>query len=288
MTLPEYVQQNGQEVSWLLTEKYGWESAKATVFISRSDLGAIEAAEQGSLKADLERLVAGEPLAYVIGWVEFLGCKIFLERKVLIPRPETEFWVGKLIEEYRQRDEETKRDKDSRADMLEERQVLDLCCGSGCIGVSWMKHFPNDMVQFVDISPDAIRQTQDNLSRNGIGSFNARVQKSDLTEFLASGSMPQYDLILTNPPYVDLTGEFDESLQWEPAEALFAQDHGLSLIYQILELVPKKLKTGGELVLEFGKGQEAAIEEWLKKLELRSYSFGKDQFGVVRWVRVTV
>jgi release factor glutamine methyltransferase len=148
-----------------------------------------------------------------------------------------------------------------------------------------LSRWPEAEVTFVDVSTDAVEQTRANLIENGLRQ-ETKVIQADLADFLASGQTPQFNLILTNPPYVDPTGEFEESLKWEPAQALFAQDRGLSLIYQILELAPKKLKVGGELVIEFGKGQEKAIEQKLRELDLAHYTFGKDQFGVVRWVRL--
>src|SRR5205085_1664680 len=111
----------------------------------------------------------------------------------------------------------------------------------------------------------------------------AKFVQADLQEYVRSGQAEQFDVILTNPPYVDPTGEVPAELRYEPAQALFAQDHGLALIYQILELAPKMLKNGGQLIIEFGQGQEVEVEKRLKQLAVTNYTFGTDQFGITRW-----
>jgi release factor-specific protein-(glutamine-N5) methyltransferase len=219
------------------------------------------------LEDDLERLKTGEPLAYVIGWTPFLGCHIDLSFKPLIPRPETELWVEKVIQE------------------VEEKQaplrVLDLCCGSGCIGIAVAKHLPQSMIDFVDINPSAIEQTEINIGKNAIEEQRTKTYLSDL---FSDVPKVEYDLILANPPYVDPFGEFSHDLRFEPEQSLFAQKNGLALIERIISDSKKYLKMGGKLVLEFGKGQESEVERMLKEEGWKQCIFGKDQYDVVRYV----
>lgn len=249
-----------QDIRWLLKDKYAWpEAAIAQYFAGRK--GA-----PPELKQDLERLKRGEPLQYVIGWVPFLGCQIDLSLRPLIPRPETEYWVEQVIGEI------------GREKAF---QVLDLCCGSGCIGIAVLKQCSKLNVDFADVSPAAIQQTKLNVIKNNIKKERPHFFESNLFENIP---LKQYDFILSNPPYVDPLGEFSGDLAFEPAQSLFAQNHGLDLIEQIIFQSKKYLKLGGKLVLEFGKGQEKAIERMMRKAEWQEYTFRKDQFDVVRWV----
>ncbi len=237
-----------QEHSWLIRDKYHGDVAAPGV------------------QEDVQRLEAGEPLAYVIGWVPFLGCQIDVSLKPLIPRPETEFWTSEVIKE-----------------MHGNEKVLDLCCGSGCIGVAIAKHLPNVKIDFADVSPRAVQQTSINVQKNAIDGSRTAVYESDLFSAL---SETQYDLIVCNPPYVDRFGEYSTDVKWEPDEAIFAQKSGLGLIEEIIFESKKWLVQDGKLVLEFGLRQEEEVEKFLRKAEWRNWKLKKDQFDVVRWVEV--
>ena len=120
-----------QEVSWLVQEKYqGKETLEA--------------------KKDIERLKKGEHIDYVIGFVDFLGCRIDLFQKPLIPRPETEFWVQKAIREL-------------YADARKEITCLDVFAGSGCIGVAILKHIKSTSVDFAEKDTQLLSQIEINI-----------------------------------------------------------------------------------------------------------------------------
>jgi len=266
-----------QDLHWLIQDKY------------KGDILA------PGLAADKKRLEDGEPLAYVIGWVPFLNCQIDLSLRTLIPRPETEFWVGEVIKELKTG---AIKSVDVAGSLGEEPiHILDLCCGSGCIGIALLKNLPNVTVDFVDISEVAIQQTKINLQKNDDEkkslSKRARTMVSDLFTQLPAqpqaensaynDSQNQYDLIVCNPPYVDLFGDFAPEVAYEPAQALFAQNHGLALIEQIINHSKKYLKLGGKLILEFGKGQEDEIAKLSQRAGWEHADFYDDQFGVKRW-----
>src|SRR5258708_4979109 len=120
-----------QSYRWLLRDRY---KISESEIVEKTSTGFApenfpEITDQ--LRDDMRRLDGGEPIQYVIGWVPFLGCTIDLSLKPLIPRPETEFWTEKVMKETLKRE---MGDSELRA--------LDLCCGSGCIGIALLKHVP--------------------------------------------------------------------------------------------------------------------------------------------------
>lgn len=241
-----------QDIRWLLKDKYNLSADT-------------DYSTHPQILSDIKRLQSGEPLAYVIGWVNFLNCRIDLQYKPLIPRPETEYWVGQVIE------------KSERP-----HNILDLCCGSGCIGIAMLKNLPEAHLTFIDISPNALKQTQHNLTLNQIPTNRYTIIHSDLFQ-----NCPQkFNLILTNPPYVDWSLPPAPELAHEPAEALFANDHGLAIIEKILRDLKDHLNPGGKTILEFGLGQEVALEKLLQKFDYPQFEFKKDQYGVVRWLEI--
>jgi HemK-like putative methylase len=252
-----------QDLRWIIQDKY------------HGDFAAPGLAE------DKKRLEAGEPLAYVIGWTPFLNCQIDLSLKPLIPRPETEFWVGEVI--YGLKDE-----KLGGFAVTAQLQVLDLCCGSGCIGIALLKNLPNVTVDFADISETAIKQTKINLQKNSLPNDNltkrSRTFVTDLFNNLPVGQ--QYDLIVCNPPYVDRFGDFAPEIAHEPAQALFAQSHGLALIEQVINQSKRYLKLGGKLILEFGEGQENEVAMMSRKAAWADCRAHGDQYDVIRWAEL--
>jgi release factor glutamine methyltransferase len=253
-----------QELRWLLKDKYGLSEEKILALLN-------DHVTQGSeIEKDISRLKAGEPLAYVIGWAPFLGLKIDLSQRTLIPRPETEFWVEQFIQEVL-REKPTKK-----------LEILDLCTGSGCITAAVLHHLPNTHVTAVDIDPKAVEQTRINLQSLNVSPDRWQILQSDLFEKVSG----QFDYVLTNPPYVDPFGEFSPSVHHEPQHAIFAQKNGIELIEKIIFNIKKYLKTEGKMWLEFGEGQSAFIEELCNKEGL-SVRIQPDQFGKHRYAIVS-
>lgn len=179
----------------------------------------------------------GEPLAYIEGFAYFYGRQFIVNRDVLIPRPETEDIIRLLL-------------KNQKADS----KILDLCTGSGCIGITAKLEIPDSKVTCSDISPPALEVARANASQ-----FNTAVDlvQSDLFQNLPD----EYDFILTNPPYVDYEWPWldHKSLNYEPDLALYADDHGLSFLKQIIEQAPSHLTPNGSLIVECDPSQHPAI-----------------------------
>lgn len=216
--------------------------------------------------ADCIRLKNGEPLAYVIGWSPFLDCRIYLDSRPLIPRPETEFWVEEALKEMQQR---------------EGVRVLDLFAGSGAVGVAILKHAPRAHVDFGEIDPHHLPTIEKNLTENGIDSNRAHFIETDVWSAIHG----TYDFILANPPYIakEKIGRVQDSvLSHEPHLALFAEDEGFRLIHETLREARAHLTPGGRLFIEHEPEQadrlvSSGIEVGLT-VENR-----KDQYGVLRY-----
>ncbi len=201
--------------------------------------------------------------------MKLLNCKIDVSKKVFEPRQETEFWVGSTIKEL----------------LFREGRIncLDIFSGSGCIGIAILKNIRDAIVDFADISDDALEQIEINLKINKISPQRYEIIKSDIFDNL---KRRKYDFIFANPPYVasDRASEVQkEVLERDPHLALFAGRDGLDIIKGFLSEVKGHLKPGGKVFMEFDPKQKERIKEILNEYEL-SVSFYKDQFHKYRWL----
>lgn len=238
-----------KEAEWLLRDKYN-------------------GVETDEYRSDLKRLEVGEPLSFVIGWAPFLGAKIYLDSKPLIPRVETEYWLSQAIKSFKEAIEREK---------MKDPKVLDLCAGSGCIGVALLKEIPEARVDFAEIDPAHHSTIRKNILQNDIDPSRTRVFGGDLFENI-SGS---YDLILSNPPYIDeeLLSEVEKSVSgYEPIRALSGGKRGIEIIEKILKEALEHLAESGRLYIEH-EPQQAEIFSGLLPT-LRSFP---DQFGLIRF-----
>jgi release factor glutamine methyltransferase len=236
------------EVEWLLKEKYGGRESEA-------------------FAADVERLKSGEPLAYVIGFVSFLNTKIYLDSRPLIPRPETEYWVEKAI-------------ADIKKSKIEAPKVLDLCAGSGCIGVAVAKAIPDARVDFAEIDERHHETIKKNLQENATDTARIRIFGGDLFERLAA----QYDYILTNPPYVDpALDRVEKSVKdFEPHVALYGGANGLRVIERIICDASLFLARRGVLIIEHEPEQQVLMRTFAQRNGFALETKG-DQFGIKRY-----
>ncbi len=213
--------------------------------------------KEGKLtEKNLKRLKNKEPIDYIIGYYDFLGCNIDLSFKPLIPRTETEYWVEKALKEIK-------------------GECLDIFSGSGCIGLAVLKN-TQSLVDFAD--KYFLKQIKHNLKVNDL---KGKVIKSDIF----SNIKKKYDFILANPPYVPIGRKLDKSLSFEPSKALFAGKDGLLFIRKFLKEVDNYLKKEGVFYLEFDSFQKKEIEKLLKDYQ---YEFFKDQYGKWRYLRAAL
>lgn len=228
------------------------------------------------LEKDLARVAKGEPVDYIIGWREFLGARIDLSMRPLIPREETEYWVDLAISEIKTSHSYCR----SHGRPL---RILDLFSGSGAIGIALLRHISHAYVDFGEIDPRLLRQIQFNLELNKIPQERFRVIETDVFKNIAGG----YDYIFANPPYLShkRINEIQKSvLEHEPHRALFSEDGGMGFLEEFLRDVKHFLIPGGVIYFEFHSPQKERLEKLLISLGYQ-FELRKDQFDLYRWGR---
>jgi release factor glutamine methyltransferase len=199
----------------------------------------------------IERRAAGEPLQYITGHQEFYGLDFMVTPDVLIPRPETEFLVERVIKLVEESTEETP-------------LVVDVGTGSGCIAVAVAVHFARARVLATDLSHAALDVAWQNACKHGVAD-RVEFLEGDLLEPLVLRSLKgQIDFIVSNPPYIpaaDLEHLQREIREHEPRVALFGGDDGLDFYRRLLRESPRFLKPAGKLVIEIGVSQLPAIRQ---------------------------
>lgn len=252
--MEDTVLENVHEERWLLNEKYNGEYSD-------------------EYHDDLERLRGGEPLAYVIGWIPFINVVIHLDSRPLIPRVETEYWVTMALSEMVSRAPKGAR-------------ILDLCAGSGCIGIATLSALSDVTVDFVEIEEYLHKTIWNNIAKNDIAPERARVLGGDLFEHIDE----KYDCILCNPPYIDpeKSARVEEHvMRFEPHNALFGGYAGLSYISRILNLTMQYLSPRGVLYIEHEPEQAKAIIAQARDVGFRNIRVIRDQYDTERVTKLT-
>ena len=202
----------------------------------------------------LKLLENNYPVQYIIGYVDFYGLKIFVNENTLIPRYETEYLVEKtlnLIKKYK----------------LENINILDLCTGSGAIGLTLKSMLPKSKVTLSDISVSAL---------------DVNIIESDLF----SNIHEKYDVIITNPPYVMTTEPLPPTVLKEPHQALYSGEKGIKHIEQILKNIKNYLNEKYIIAMEINEKSEKDITNLIKKYfsDNVQYYFSKDLCEKTRYL----
>jgi len=212
----------------------------------------------------------------VLGRWAFRHLDLFVDQRVLIPRPETEEVAGVAIEFAKS--------------VPSDRTVIDLGTGSGAIGLSLAYELPLDgtSVWMTDVSADALDVARANLA--GIGRPARNVTLLESSWFNAVPPELQVDVIVSNPPYIaEGSGEVERSVDhYEPEIALYSGTDGLGAIREIIQHAGGYLKLGGVLVLEIGFDQGSAVRKLMVEHgfvdeEIRVDAFGQDRIAIGRW-----
>jgi release factor glutamine methyltransferase len=227
------------------------------------------------------------PIQYILGTTEFFGLKFNVNENVLIPRPETEELVDWIIENLKIEawtDEKMEGLKDSGVERHREVKVLDIGTGSGCIAISLAKNIPNARVFAIDVSAKALEVAKKNAEMNEVSvTFLEKniLETEDLLE--------QFDLIVSNPPYVrNLEKEEIKKnvLDNEPHLALFVDDLDALIFYRkIALLATKNLSFGGQLFFEINQYLGKEMIDLLNQLGFQNVKLRKDIYGNDRMTR---
>lgn len=208
------------------------------------------------------------PLQYIVGNVEFYGLKLIVNENVLIPRPETELLVEKIIN-----------DSDKSTNL----KILDIGVGSGNISLSISKNLPNSKVVAIDISESALDIANQNAE---INSLQDRIEFR-LFDIMNDNlnSLGKFDLIVSNPPYVsenDYESLEPELKNHEPKIALTDNSNGISFYKHIIEASDQLLKKPGKIYFELGIDQSAQVQEYFEQNNFTNIKITKDYSGIER------
>lgn len=224
--------------------------------------------ELAMLRALVKRRRAHEPIAYLRGEREFYGRVFKVDKRVLVPRPETELLVDTALAR-------------TRHVSMSMRQ-LDLCTGSGCVAITTARQRPTAKVTATDLSADALALARENAQR--LGAYNVAFVEGDL--FAAVPADARYDVVTANPPYI-ASAEI-QTLQidvraFEPLLALDGGEDGLALVRRIVDEAPARLVPGGVLAMEIGAGQAPDV---VALLEARGFTDVRAERDLARIERV--
>lgn len=230
----------------------------------------------------LKKLENGIPIQYIINNQEFMGLNFYVDEDVLIPQPDTEILVEEVIKYCNELRNNKTEDKETNKDYKENTEkepiinkndkninkktikILDLCTGSGIIGISIYKYLENVEIYASDISQKALNIAEKNTNLN-----NAKINfiNSDMFENI---HIKDFDIIVSNPPYIEskVIKSLSKEVQNEPKLALDGGEDGLKFYRSILENAKDYLRKNGAIFLEIGYDQKEKIEEILKSYKI--------------------
>jgi release factor glutamine methyltransferase len=264
---------NPNEARWLCEHACGLDGAEFTAALDETPTTAMMA----SLDAMLVRRLVGEPLQYVMSRWAFRHLDLFVDKRVLIPRPETELAVEHALSML--------------ANLDGFARVVDLGTGSGAIGLAIASEsHPREVeVWLTDESSDALDVARANVATLGRHGSRVKIAQGSWWCALPEDLLGTIDVAVCNPPYIAI-GDPEvavDVLEWEPHTALFADDAGFADLQLVIAGAPRWLRTGGSLILEIGHRQatrvtEAMIAAGFENVETHRDLAGRDRFVVGR------
>lgn len=217
------------------------------------------------------RRLQHEPLQYILGNCEFFGREFRVSPAVLIPRPETELLVEKVIALLQSKKKAT---------------IIDLGTGSGCIAITLARELPSARIVALDISPEALDIAQHNAAALGV-SGRVRFLQADMCDANTWHELPQFDCVVSNPPYVldkERAELQPEVRDYEPAAALYVAGDGLQFYRAITKFCEQHLKSGDWVACEMASQRSAAIAQLFHTSSFTSVEIIRDYSGFDRHV----
>lgn len=238
----------GQDRAWLLAH----------------DTQALTPEQEAIFNLSLQRRLDDEPLAYITGHQEFFGIDLCVDRRVLVPRPDTETLVQWALDVVK---------RIGRG--IDALRVLDLGTGSGAIALAIKAAMPDLQVSALDASADALAVARDNAQR-------LQLDVSFRQGNWLHGTSDNFDVIVSNPPYIAEHDSHLNALRHEPTQALTSGRDGLADLRHIIAQAPSHLRAGGWLLLEHGYDQAAAVRSLLHEVGFKAAQSQRDLCGTER------
>jgi ribosomal protein L3 glutamine methyltransferase len=232
----------------------------------------VTAAEAKQILGLIERRVATrKPAAYLVNRIYMRGLPFYVDERVIVPRS----FIGELLDSHFSAEDNSLID-----DPASVQGVLDLCTGSGCLAILASRSFPNAQIDAVELSKDALAVAARNVADYGLA-HRISLHQGDLFKPLGD---EKYDLIITNPPYVDAEGmaALPKECRFEPKLAFDGGPDGLDIVRRILNEAGKHLTPQGGLLCEIGRGREL-LEDTFPQLPLL-WLDTEDSEGEVFWI----
>ena len=221
---------------------------KPSSFFISNQKTCIEKTQEELISSILKKRIKREPLAYIFKEWDFYGETFYLDKNSLIPRQDTELMVDLVLNQF---------DKKSKLN------ILDLGTGSGVIGITLSKFYPNSLITISDISPKALKVANKNIKKHKVSNVNS-IESNWFSGFKEEKN---FDLILTNPPYIAKGDVHLTNLEinYEPSNALVSANNGFSDIFKIIDSAANFLKPQGKLFIEHGYTQADKVKNYLQK-----------------------
>ena len=223
----------------------------------------------GSLDAIKDKLDNNYPIQYLIGDVDFYGYKIKVDERALIPRFETEGLIELVLNTIKEHN-------------IPVNNIFDIGTGTGCIDIVLSKKLNNAHISTIDISTDALDLAKENYELNNVDNIN--VINNDIFKYVVKD---KYDLIISNPPYVDYDEEVDKETKYEPQNAIFADNHGLVFYEYIIKESVNWINDKSIIAFEIGYNQGDYLKKYAKKYYPDSIiNINKDLSGRDRYLLI--
>ena len=240
---------------------------KPSSFFISNQKKNVDKIQEESISSILKKRITREPLAYIFKEWDFYGKTFYLDKNSLIPRQDTELIIDLVLNIF---------DKKSKLN------ILDLGTGSGVIGITLSKLYPNSKITITDISLKALKVANKNIKRHKVKNINSF--KSNWFDEIKEKEL--FDLIISNPPYIS-KGDLhltNPELNYEPLGALVSDNNGFADIFKIIDRAPNFLNVKGILLIEHGYTQATKIKSFLQQKSFDSIQQYRD---INQKIRVT-